>query len=210
MVLTAFSRVGMLREAWPPSAWRKTPWGTSTTTCRTSTLYRWRAWGSGRCSSWVGLFPDVPTGQKKCSSDIDLAQISQMHPPCLSPVPQRLCIFTQIKLRIQNASQDRACALFFVLVSLNEHPLLLFVVLQFEQRDFCYWIRSIFKAARQNTIRPLNRFTHRPSVFSLHPNMFYFLFRKKSDIDLQRLQIQCASNKKSNHNKAQRSEVMIY
>lgn len=24
-------------------------------------LYRWRAWGSGRCSSWVGPFPDVST-----------------------------------------------------------------------------------------------------------------------------------------------------
>lgn len=87
MVLTAFSRVGMLREAWPPSAWRKTPWGTSTTTCQTSTLYRWRAWGSGRCSSWVGLFPWRVRQRKMLLKSI-LAQISLIHPPCRASAGQ--------------------------------------------------------------------------------------------------------------------------
>lgn len=55
MVLMVFSRVGTLPEVWPPSVWRKTPWGTSTTICQTSPPCRWRVWESGRCSSWVSL-----------------------------------------------------------------------------------------------------------------------------------------------------------
>lgn len=95
MVLTVYSRAGTLREAWPPSAWRKTPWGTSTMTCRTSMLYRWRAWGSGRCSSWVRCVSDA------CDEPHWLTDRSITYFYCLSWRPLLLCLISQINLRTQ-------------------------------------------------------------------------------------------------------------
>lgn len=103
MVLTAFSRVGMLREAWPPSAWRKTPWGTSTTTCQTSTLCRWRAWGSGRCSSWVSITPQ----KKKSLTDIDWTQISWAQPGLCDR-----CVSCFTSAESEEAQHSKAAAFF--------------------------------------------------------------------------------------------------
>lgn len=171
MVLTAFSQVGMLREAWPPSAWRKTPWGTSTTTCRTSMLYRWRAWGSGRCSSWVGSFPPekAPLWFWFGSDFVDVRRVRGLCPPASPHVSSG-----QTEAPQHEHETRRLSPLSVVLLYVSNSSSC-FSVLHYSSNDVVLLLNysklPVHKLAF--VIRLLTRFTHCPSAFISFRSVLY-------------------------------------